>query len=333
MARCRVYVFTYQRNHLLPRAIKSLLSQSFTDWVCEVHNDAPGNNFPLDFIAKLNDNRFTVHNHPVNLGPVISFNYAFEGCAEDYATLLEDDNWWEPDFLSEMISLMDGNSSINVAWSNMHLWQEKENNQWEPTGKTTWPIGNSVSYFEWPNERQVMGALHSNGSMLYRGKNSINYEIPSNTLFNAVELVRERAFEHPIALVHQPLANFAVTLASSRSADALPWTATQVMLLSSFVNSSPDQNIAFKSALDDHRALKPSPVANFFLTNMLIIKNRDLYRHFMLKDWLVIARWLIKNGRKRNAVSNYLKSQNNVYQYLLRQTSARFKRSALTKKS
>ena len=46
MAKVRVYLLTYRRNHLLPRALKSLLAQSFTDWVCELHNDDPADLFP-----------------------------------------------------------------------------------------------------------------------------------------------------------------------------------------------------------------------------------------------------------------------------------------------
>ena len=34
MALVRVYLGTYRRNNLLPRALNSLLNQTFSDWVC-----------------------------------------------------------------------------------------------------------------------------------------------------------------------------------------------------------------------------------------------------------------------------------------------------------
>src|ERR1700739_258820 len=40
-AQVRVFVPTYRRPKLLPRALDSLLAQTFTEWECEVHNDDP----------------------------------------------------------------------------------------------------------------------------------------------------------------------------------------------------------------------------------------------------------------------------------------------------
>ena len=41
MTAIRVYLLTCRRPELLRRALRSLVAQTFTDWVCEVHNDAP----------------------------------------------------------------------------------------------------------------------------------------------------------------------------------------------------------------------------------------------------------------------------------------------------
>ena len=46
LADVRVYLFTYRRNHLLPRALRSLVAQTHTNWVCELHNDDPADPFP-----------------------------------------------------------------------------------------------------------------------------------------------------------------------------------------------------------------------------------------------------------------------------------------------
>jgi len=147
MPLCRIYLFTYKRNHLLPRAVQSLVDQTFGDWVCEVHNDDPGDEFPEKFITSLNDDRFIIRNHPVNLGATISFNLAFGGCEEKYAAILEDDNWWESSFLKELVNIMDANSTLHIAWSNMRIWNEKIGNKWEYTGKTTWSVENNNTFF------------------------------------------------------------------------------------------------------------------------------------------------------------------------------------------
>ncbi len=325
MTSCRVYLFTYQRNNLLPRAVQSLLNQTFQNWICEVHNDSPGNTYPAEYIHSLNDPRFVIIDHTENLGPVVSFNLAFAGCSETYASILEDDNWWGSDFLSEMTGVMDAHPDLNILWSNMNLWQEKDGNDWEDTGRTTWPVTNELVFFSWPEPRQALGALHSNGAMLYRGNKASCYNVPTGLLFNAVEAIRERSFEHPIALYSKPLANFAITLSTVRSPDAYKWQATQIMLLASFVIASPNPQLTFKKSLAFHRTQKPTPIANFFLANILIIRNKRLYRYLNFSDWLTIAKWLIGNGRKLSQFKKYIHTQTETYNFLLSKTQTRFK--------
>ncbi|MFB0498242.1 glycosyltransferase involved in cell wall biosynthesis [Mucilaginibacter sp. OAE612] len=324
MTRCRIYLFTYKRNHLLTRAVKSLLNQTVTGWVCEVHNDCPEDPFPAAFISSLNDHRFIMKNHAKNLGAVASFNLAFAGCDEPYVSILEDDNWWEPDFLKEMTAVMDNDANIKVSWCNMVLWYEEPGNLWTNTHKTIWPDGQS-QYFWWPQHRQAISALHSNGAMLYRGEHASAYLVPQSILFNAVELIRERSFEHPIYLHGKPLANFAVTLATARDNDRYSWIATQVMLLASFITASPDKTKTMKESLAYHRLQRPVPTATFFLANIFILKDNRIYKYFTIADWLLFGKWLIGNGRQLNYIKQYIALHSDTYQFLLRQTGLRYR--------
>lgn len=261
------------------------------------------------------------------MGAVVGFNLAFAGCTEDYASILEDDNWWESIFLEEMIALMENNPAANISWSNMNLWQEKAGNEWQNTGNTTWPTGTHIATFSWPAQQQVTGALHSTGAMLYRGKYAPHYIAPHETLLNAIELVRERSFEHPIILNHKPLANFAITISTNRSADPYPWIASQAMLLASYVAASDHDATIIREALAYYRRLKPSPIANFFLADLCLLKNKSFYKYFSLSDWLVIGKWLIRNGHKLNYIKTYLASQKTTYRFLLKHTRLRFQES------
>lgn len=324
MSRCRIYFFTYKRNHLLARSIGSLLNQTYTDWVCEVHNDCPGDSFPEEYISSLNDSRFIVHNHPVNLGPTVAFNLAFTGCHEEYASILEDDNWWEPTFLQEMIKLMDEDAKVQVAWSNMRLWKELNPNQWEDTGETTWPFQLNTTYFDWSDRRQAMGALHSNGAMMYRSNNAPKYIVPEETLFNAVELVRERSFEHPICLINKPLANFAITNSTYRSADKWTWLASQLMMLASYVSKASNPHDTFEQSLAYARTQRPSPVSNFLLVNLFLLKDASLLRYFTLSDWATCVKWLAKNVYQINRLKRHLAAQKEVYNFLLHHTANRY---------
>ena len=327
MASCRVYLFTYKRNHLLSRAVESLLKQTFQNWVCELHNDCPDDPYPAVYVESLNDPRFIIKTHDVNMGATASFNLAFAGCDEDFASILEDDNWWEPTFLQEMIALMENNPTVNISWSNMSLWQEKQGNEWQNTDNTIWPARENITTFSWPAEKQALGAISSNGAMLYRGKYARHYLVPNETIFDVMELVRERSFEHPIILNHKPLANFAITINTSRSNDPYPWIASQTMLLASYIEASGNTATIIREALASHRKLKPSPIANFFLANLFLLKRRSLYRYFSLSDWIIIGKWLVGNGHKLSYMKTFLASQKETYSFLLKQTRLRFQES------
>jgi len=313
--KCRIYLFTYDRNNLLERAVNSLLAQTFTNWICEVHNDLPGNNFPGNYIQSLNDERFTVINHPVNLGPTASFNLAFNGCDEKYVSILEDDNWWEPGFLQEMIYIMETHNTIDVSWSNMRIWKENEDHTWLDTQKTIWPSGNNI-LFDWPHPKQALGALYSNGAMIYKGVMAKKYQIPQNVLFNAMEMVRERCFEHPIYLVSKPLANFSFTIKSSQSNNGIKWTGAQIMMLASYIGNSENKKNEFINLLKYNQNSKPSTIPVFFLSVIFYTKDYRLLYYFNISDWLKIIRWCLRNVFNVFLLKSYLKSQYQTWCFL-----------------
>ena len=308
---------------MLPRAIKSLLDQTFTDWVCEVHNDSPEDTYPGEYVAGLKDSRFIIKDHTKNLGATSSFNLAFAGCEEKYATILEDDNWWEPSFLEEMTGLMEKKPEIDLAWSNMHIWKEGNNNTWTNTGNTTWPEGGD-QLFTWPQPQQALGALHSNGAMIYRVMKSTGYIIPNDVLFDSVELVRERAFKHPIYLYSKPLANFSITAFTNRSGVSWKWIATQVMQLGSFVMAANDKEQAFSQALNYYRKKRSYAVVTFFLANLFFMKDNSLNKYFSAHDWYIYTKWLLKTNFKLFGLKKHLESQAGVYDFLLANTRDRY---------
>jgi len=231
----RVFLFTYKRNSLLRRALKSLLDQSFKNWICELHNDCPEDLFPCELVNQINDSRVVYVKHEYNLGPTKSFNLAFSNVPEKYISLLEDDNWWEPDFLVEMVNLLECNPKLNIHWSDMNLWQELQDGSWKDIKKTINNFENQlIVTTDSFQMSQITGAIHSNGAMLFRSVNAEKYKIPDSTWFDFVESVRERCFDYPIALYNKPLANFALTINTSRTKDISKWNAWQVMLIGSY---------------------------------------------------------------------------------------------------
>ena len=210
---------------------------------------------------------------------------------------------------------MEHNPKIDICWSNMFTWNELPGNRWQKTGDCLWPENDDV-LFDWPNPKQAMGALHSTGAMIYRGTKAKDYIIPDNTLSNAVELVRERTFNHPIYLVSKPLANFAHTIVTSQSRDTVKWTGTQTMMLASCLCNSDHKKAEIKKLLTYYRPAHPSPIPVFFLAIFFYVKDFQLLFFFNLRDWMLITRWCLANFFNLQKLSFYLKSQKETWDFL-----------------
>lgn len=292
----KVYLFTYKRHGLLPRALNSLLNQTFKDWSCELHNDCPGDKFPEQLVNQACDSRVTIVNHETNLGATASFNLAFHPVPEKYVTLLEDDNWWEPNFLAEMVKAMESNPGVSVSWSNMKCWKEDSLGQWTDTGTTINPniIEPTITY---PHlvERQMHGAVHSNGAMLVRTTNIGHYTIPPTTWFDFVESVRERVFDYPIMFVNQVLANFSLTIQTSRTKDLSAWNAWQIMLCGSYISSSRWERDKIRSFWLQEGKVKYSH--HYVLAACFYPGVRRVIRYAPLKAWIFCVLYYGKHFR------------------------------------
>ncbi|MGE0864062.1 MAG: glycosyltransferase family 2 protein [Vicinamibacterales bacterium] len=292
----RVYLFTYRRNHLLPRALKSLLAQTHTNWVCELHNDDPSDPFPARLMAEVNDPRISYVGHERNLGPTATFNHLFQPVAEPFVSLLEDDNWWEPELLARLLSAIEGFPGVNLAWANCHRWRETDAGEWERAG-TIWPLDPQAPFtvFATPDPRQVCGALHSNGAMILRVTAETMVPCPGEMPVFAIEPIRERVYPGALLLIREPLANFALTRETWRTETADENLQVLVLLAETFLARSRFSNAFYRqmwtacrgSRGHQHRAL----VVGAFLAGRLT----HVLRNARLADLPVIAGWALRH--------------------------------------
>ena len=241
-ARCRVYLFTYQRPALLRRAVQSLLFQTYQNWVCEVHNDDPNDSRPFEVLRENPDPRISLITHPEKYGPTKTFNCAFVPIKEEFISILEDDNSWEPEFLATCITCLDQNPELALVWTNMQMWKQVNETTCVPTDVYFWPEvtkrGTKLplqKVFRWPNSRSMMGGLYSNGAMVTRSKHAALSIIPGKCPFNFIESFRERAFPYPICLIRKKLANWTWTMSSARKDDNAQSLALRVLLVNSYL--------------------------------------------------------------------------------------------------
>jgi glycosyltransferase involved in cell wall biosynthesis len=99
---------TYKRRDLLERAIKSVLSQTYTDWEMIIINDSPNDPEYQTFASSIPDPRIHYYVNDINSGVNYSRNRALDNLSRDsdWVVFLDDDDYFAPDALAEFSKLI-----------------------------------------------------------------------------------------------------------------------------------------------------------------------------------------------------------------------------------
>lgn len=106
---------TYKRNHLIKDAINSAVSQiSFSDYeIIIVDNDNDFNNKELEKIIKeYKNDKISYYKNEKNMGMYGNWNRCIELAKGEYISILNDDDWLEPNFLKEICKYINGKKAI-----------------------------------------------------------------------------------------------------------------------------------------------------------------------------------------------------------------------------
>jgi hypothetical protein len=328
MATVRIYLPTHRRPALLPRALASLRAQTFTDWTCELHNDDPTDPAPGRLLAQFPDSRITLVTHECNLGGTATFNLFFRPCAEPFYSMLEDDNWWEPDFLAQMLATAKENPEVILFWANMRLWQEQPNGSFLDTGRMIWPDETTPTRrFAWGQPSQAGGALHSNGAALVRSVAGQTWTIPP-VPFAVVEPFRERMMPHPLLLVTRPLAHFSITRQSTRSRNPMEWAELQAMLLATFFRNCPWPEGQVARFWAEARAQTPPATTPLILAALMESDSPIGLRHARWSDWWIVVRGFLRRPHSYFHFRNSRRNHPDWWSFLERHTASRWQESA-----
>jgi hypothetical protein len=296
MATIRVFLLTYRRPAMLRRAIVSLRAQTFTDWVCELHNDDSEDDLPRQLVAELADPRITLHHHKKNWGAIAAFNHACSGPPEPYFSILEDDNWWEPMLLERLLAAFKSYPQAPVAWANLRFWREELDGSWTDEKRTLWPVINTlVVPICQPQLIQFDGPLHSNGAMLVRSSAAAEERlfVSENAPFSMMENLRECSFQNPLLLLPAPLTNFAVTLGTARDRQLSRWASQQALLGASFLHSIRPPRQAFYRLWASRRAARPRATSGLILAG-LIARDFQFLAFATVRDWIGFTTGLVR---------------------------------------
>lgn len=125
---------TYNRASLLPRAIHSVLTQTYQHWELIVWNDGSSDDTE-QVLRSVEDERvryFTGQNH----GKPYALNQALAEAKGDWIAFLDDDDEWTEDKLATQLPQLEGNPILGFVFSNFHnvdLTSQSEGDAFEQT--------------------------------------------------------------------------------------------------------------------------------------------------------------------------------------------------------
>ncbi len=93
---------TYNRIAMLREAVRSVLDQSFKDFLLLIGNDYPEVPVTFDVLGIDPDPRIHIINHEKNLGQIANLNYLLNASSSKWFTWLGDDDLFHPEFLRQL---------------------------------------------------------------------------------------------------------------------------------------------------------------------------------------------------------------------------------------
>lgn len=115
----------FNSSNFLEETIASVLNQTFTDWEWMITDDKSTDN-SVEIIQKINDSRIKLILSDKNGGAGHARNLSLKQASGRFITFLDADDFWEPNFLEEMISFMKKENN-ELAYSNYARCDENLN--------------------------------------------------------------------------------------------------------------------------------------------------------------------------------------------------------------
>jgi glycosyltransferase involved in cell wall biosynthesis len=316
MAFCEVRVTTYKRPELLRRSLNSLIDQTSPDWQALVFDDSPEQEAKV-VVDELNDSRIIYKPNSTNLGCSGNLNHAFQSSniiGGKYACILEDDNYFYPDFISENIRSIEEHK-VNIVLRNQDIRLEKEGVS-VITKKTS--RGEYFCQGIW-SPLEVYARLFfcegiSNGGLFWRTDTiKSNFQVdPSISDSWHQEIFRTLQIKEPILFESTPLCAWTQLDSDSNSTRKKPW-------FSSLYSGPPIYNRATQAALIHlHKKYgnslihKASAVTRNREEFLIILENQLLNIFHVDYDFIHLS----KIKRSTLLVKNYLRylTSGNVFQ-------------------
>jgi glycosyltransferase involved in cell wall biosynthesis len=113
-AKVSICIPTYNRAHLLPYAVHSVLNQTYGDFELIICDDASSDSTP-DIVAQWNDPRIRYIRHPENIKRSRNMRSGFEAAQGQYFIKFDDDDALTPTFLAQTVAVLEQQPTVDFV--------------------------------------------------------------------------------------------------------------------------------------------------------------------------------------------------------------------------
>ncbi|MEM1255911.1 MAG: glycosyltransferase family 2 protein [Cyanobacteria bacterium P01_H01_bin.21] len=114
MPKVSVCIPTYNRAHILPYAVESVLNQTFTDFELLICDDASPDN-TAEVIAQWDDPRIRYIRHPQNIKRSRNMRSGYDAAQGTYFIKFDDDDALTPTFLERTVAVMEAQPEVDFV--------------------------------------------------------------------------------------------------------------------------------------------------------------------------------------------------------------------------
>lgn len=241
--RVSVIMPLFNKAPYVKKAVGSVLAQSFRDWELIVVDDGSTDGGP-QVVLDLADERSHVYSQG-NLGVSAARNSGVRLAKGQLLAFLDADDWWDADFLKEMVSFADKYPEAGLWASN--YWYVKR-------GKTRVAVNQKTGYFNYPEtyiRNDAMPVTSSSVLVLKQAIESAGGFNPRIRMAEDFDLWIRIALSQKMAFLNKPLAYYNQDIVpSQRALDNLCLPESHFVFNTDYLSSKDGWNNQVQAAVD-----------------------------------------------------------------------------------
>lgn len=208
MPRVTVLVPNYNGARYLRQCLTSIQRQTYDAWHAVVGDNASEDD-SVAIVRSLSDPRFRLVQRPRTISAMANFNLLLAEIDTEFVVILTSDDWWEPDFLKQMVGLLDAHpqsllaaSAVRVVAADTPVEVLGLHQLWPPERGTSCPGAQTLRFLVSKRNRLYLPAVLARRELFERLPPFDEHLVSDWMLF-----VRAAAVT-PVEVCPQPLVNY-----------------------------------------------------------------------------------------------------------------------------